>query len=104
MLLTFSVTLVSPPVPPAIRSIPAVDEAVTQVWCAVRSVAQVPLLVNHPRVFIDWEAVFNRPGERCYSSGLYPPDFVTTNLQVPSVIGAMCYSSLVATCNLHSPK
>lgn len=89
---------------PVVRPVPAVNKAVTQVWCAVRSVAQVPLLVNHPRVFIDWEAVFKRPGERCYSSGQYPPDFVTTNLQVPSVIGAMCYSSLVATCNSHSPK
>lgn len=54
---------------PAIRSIPAVDEAVSQVRRAVRSVAQVPSLVSQSRAFIDRVAVLKRPGKRCYSSG-----------------------------------
>lgn len=56
---------------PVVRPCPAVDKAVSQIWCPVCAVAQVPLLVNQPRVFIDRVSVFNRPGERCYSSGQY---------------------------------
>lgn len=74
---------------PVVRPVPAVNKAVPQVGCSVCAIAQVPLLVNQPRVFIDRVAVFKRPGKCCYSSGQYPPDFVTTNLQVPSVIGVM---------------
>lgn len=58
---------------PVVSPVTAVDEAVTQVGCSVRAVAQVPLLVNQPRVFIDRVSVLKRPGERCYSSGQYPP-------------------------------
>lgn len=83
---------------PVVRPVTAVNKAVTQVRRAIRAVAQVPLLVNQSRVFIDRESVVKRPGKRCYSSGQYPPDFVTTNLQVPSVIGVMCYASLVLAC------
>lgn len=74
---------------PVVRPCPAVNKAVSQVRRAIRAVAQVPLLVNQPRVFINRVSVFKRPGERCYSSGKYPPDFVTTNCTVPSVIGVM---------------
>ena len=64
-----------PALSPVVRPVPAVDKTVSQVRRAVRSVAQVPLLVNQPRVFIDRVSVFKRPGERCYSSGKYPPRF-----------------------------
>ena len=62
-----SLWLASPPVAPLF--VPAVDEAVSQVWCAVCAVAQVPLTVNQPRIFIDRVSVLKCPGERCYSSG-----------------------------------
>lgn len=58
---------------PVVRPVPAVNKAVPQVGCSVCAIAQVPLLVNQPRVFIDRVAVFKRPGKCCYSSGQYPP-------------------------------
>lgn len=73
---------------------PAVDEPVPQVRRAVRPVAQVPLFVNQPRIFVNRVAVVKRTGVRCYSSWQYPPpDFVTINFTVPSVVGVMCYAS-----------
>ena len=75
---------------------PAVDKAVPQVWRAVGSVAQVPLTVDQPRVFINGEPLSNVPENAVTVPGKIPGEVVTANPQVPSVVIVLMFCLLYA--------